>query len=227
MIDARGFQKYLEIGVYVGRLFFQIRAKYKVAVDPAFYYGFFKRLKKSFSKSNFTNVSAQSFKMTSDDFFAKEAPALYEGRQLDICLVDGMHEYDYALRDVENALKYLRKDGVIVMHDCNPETEEANVRFEAWKQRGYHGFWNGDVWKTILHLRSLRDDINVFVLNCDHGLGVVTFGKPENKLNFTEAEIRSFTYSDLEKNRQQWLNLKDPSYFYEYFGLQQGSSSKI
>jgi hypothetical protein len=222
LIDNRGFRRYLEIGVYVGRNFFQIRAKDKVAVDPAFYYSWFKRIKKSFSKSNFTNASSKSYKLKSDEFFTSVAPAMYKAKDLDICLVDGMHEYDYALRDVENALQYLQKNGVIVMHDCNPQTAEAAVSFQDWKKRDYYGFWNGDVWKSILHLRSTRNDINVFVLDTDHGLGVVTFGQQEKQLSFTPEQIRGLSYADLEKNRKEWLNLKDPSYFYDYFKVPRG-----
>lgn len=219
LINSRGYKRYLEIGVDIGRLFFAMKASDKVAVDPAHQYGFLKRLKKSFSKSNFTNLSAKSFDITSDEFFSSVAPEMYKNKDLDICLVDGMHEYKFALRDVENALTYLRKDGVVVMHDCNPLTKEAGVSFEDWKKRDFHGFWNGDVWKSVMHLRSTRDDINVFVLDTDHGLGVVTYGKPENKLSFTEEQIEKLTYEDFDKNRKEWLNLKDPSYFYEYFKL--------
>jgi hypothetical protein len=219
LINSRGYQKYLEIGVFLGGNFFDIKAKEKVAVDPEFHYGLFKRLKRSFKRNNFTNLPARSFKLTSDDFFEQEAAKLYPQKDLDICLVDGMHEYGYALRDVENSLKFLQKNGVIIMHDCNPATEAANVSFDEWKNRNYEGFWNGDVWKSVLHLRSTRNDINVFVLDCDHGLGVITFGQPESKLNFTEEQIRGLSYSDLANNRKEWLNLKDPSYFYQYFNL--------
>jgi hypothetical protein len=107
-------------------------------------------------------------------------------------------------------------DGVIIMHDCNPAKKEHAGTFEEWRSKG-SGDWNGDVWKAIVHLRSLRDDINVFVLDSDFGLGVVTKGKPENKLSFTEKEIQELTYEDFAAHRTEWLNLKPAEYFYEYF----------
>ena len=73
-----------------------------------------------------------------------------------------MHEYSYALRDVENTLKYLSENGVIILHDCNPQKKEDAVSFEEWKARDFKNTWNGDVWRTVLHLRSLRNDINIF-----------------------------------------------------------------
>jgi hypothetical protein len=219
LIDKKGFKKYLEIGVFLGHLFFEVKAKEKVAVDPEHYYGWFKRLKRSISKKNPSTLTASSYKLTSDKFFSDVAPELYKEKDLDLSFVDGLHEYQYALRDVENSLKYIKRDGVVMMHDCNPMSKEANDSFENWKNSGYKGFWNGDVWKAVVHLRSTRNDINVFVLDSDHGLGVVTYGQPETMLNFTPQQIAGFTYEDLERNRKEWLNLKDPSYFYDFFKL--------
>lgn len=219
LIDAKGFKVYLEIGVFLGKLFFDISAKYKIAVDPNVKFSRFKLLKRSFKYKNNTNLFARSFKLASDDFFAKKASSIFKRKPVDICLVDGMHEYRFALRDVENTLKYLRHDGVVIMHDCNPVTKQAASNFEDWNRRGFKDDWNGDVWKAILHLRSTRSDINVFVLNTDQGLGIITKGKPQNQLNFTGNEILNFTYEDLEKNRVEWLNLKEPSYFFEYFNI--------
>ena len=121
---------------------------------------------------------------------------------------------------LKNTLKYLSDDGVMVLHDCNPQTKEAAVSFKEWDERNQSGTWNGDVWRTILHLRSLRDDINVFTLDCDHGLGIITKGKPENKLNFSLQEIVQFDYEDFNANRKEWINLKPADYFYNYFNLQ-------
>ena len=57
--------------------------------------------------------------MTSDEFFANEA-AFLERRGIDVALIDGLHTYGQVVRDVENTLRYLRDDGIIVLHDCNP-----------------------------------------------------------------------------------------------------------
>ena len=219
LIREKKFRNYLEIGVFLGYVFFYVSAARKYAVDPDFKFGFYRKLKRVFK--NLSNLRAKFYEKTSDDFFAQDAPRLFGKKNIDICLVDGMHEYDFALRDVENSLKYLQQNGVIIMHDCNPKTPEAAVLFKEWEARGFSGDWNGDVWKSILQLRSTRDDINVFVLDCDHGLGVVTRGKQEQKLSFTPAEIAALTYDDLRKNRKEWLNIKSPEYFFEYFNIKQ------
>lgn len=225
LINTRAYKTYLEIGVFLGKLFYAIKAKNKIAVDPNVKFTRFKLFKRSFKYKNNTNLTAKSYKLTSDDFFEKKAASVFKNQRIDICLVDGMHEYGFALRDVENSLKYLQPNGVIVMHDCNPATKEAASDFGTWKSNDFKGNWNGDVWKAIVHLRSQRNDINVFVLDTDFGLGIITWGTPESKLNFTTDDIQRFSYEDLERNRKEWLNLKDASYFFEYFKLNSSSLS--
>lgn len=209
----KNLKNYLEIGVENGHIFFRIKSTLKVAVDPKFLFDFSRRLGKSIiNPYNFNN---QYFEKTSDDFFAQDAQRVFAAKKLQLALVDGMHEYQFALRDVENTLHYMQEDGVIIMHDCNPQTAGAAGRFEDWET----GEWNGDVWRTIIHLRSQRPDLTAFVLDTDQGLGIVTRQKPDAMLDFTPAQIQALTYDELVQNRQEWLNLKPAAYFYEYFGL--------
>jgi hypothetical protein len=86
-----------------------------------------------------------------------------------------------------NSLKHLGKKGVIVMHDCNPSTEsQANTECPTKNTSGDKpgSFWCGDVWKTIVRLRSEQNDLNIFVLNCDFGIGAISKGKNEAFQNF-------------------------------------------
>ncbi|SHK96370.1 Methyltransferase domain-containing protein [Chitinophaga jiangningensis] len=221
LINKHDFKTYAEIGVFVGKNFFPIKAEKKIAIDPDFKFNWFKKLKRAIT--NASNWNASYYELDSDRFFAEKAKAVFKSRKMGVCLVDGMHEYHYALRDVENALQYMEKNGVIIMHDCNPATPAAASTFSEWEARGFKDNWNGDVWKSILHMRSTRKDLNVFVLDCDFGLGIITKGEPESMLSFTPEEIERLTYADLVKNREAWLNLKPASYFYEHFGLQQSA----
>lgn len=216
LMRARKLSNYLEIGVFNGHIFFRVKSKFKIAVDPFFRFSNFRKFIKTVI--NPYNLYNQYFEKPSDDFFAQDAERVIGNRKIEISLIDGMHEYAFALRDAENVISRLSQHGVIVMHDCNPLTREANVSFAEWEARNFTGTWNGDVWKAIMHLRT-RNDINVFVLDCDHGLGIITRTKPESVLPFTPTQIASFTYDDLDKNRKYWINLKPVEYFYEYFGL--------
>jgi hypothetical protein len=215
LVDKKKYNRYLEIGVFNGEVFFKIKAPKKYAVDPVF--RFVRETKYKMMFKNSSNVNAKYFTKTSDDFFKEDAPALFGKKKIDICFIDGMHEFDFVLRDTINTLDYLDEDGVIILHDCNPLTAEAEVSYEEWVKRGFTGEWNGDVWKIIVYLKSKRDDINVFTLDTDQGLGIITKGIPQAKLNFTEEQIRQFTFKDLDANRKEWLSLNPENYLLEYF----------
>lgn len=221
LIDKNQFKNYLEIGVSIGTVFFRIRCKKKIAVDPVFGFNKFKILTRSIRLNNFSNLTARYFEKTSDDFFKSDANKLIHDK-LDICLVDGMHEYAYALNDIQNTLNYLSDDGVIIVHDCNPVAAENAFTYNEWKQRGFTGEWNGDVWKAIVYLRATRNDIDVFVADIDYGLGIVTKKNKEVKqpLPFRSfEEVRSLDFSEFSKHRKEWLNLKPAQYLDEYFGV--------
>lgn len=217
LMKKRKLNNYLEIGVFNGHIFFRIKSNFKVAVDPEFRFDALRRAGKLLV--NPYNIYNRYYEKTSDDFFRDDAPSLYQKKRIEISLIDGMHEYEYALRDIENTVKYLSGDGVIVVHDCNALTQESACSFAEWKARNFTGTWNGDVWRTILHIRSLRKDLTAFVLDTDHGLGIITKRPDQNMLNFSQEQIRGFSFSEFDRNRKEWLGLKPAEYFWEHFDV--------
>jgi hypothetical protein len=219
-LSGRQKPVYLEIGVSRGRAFRRIAADEKIAVDPLFQLSPRSR-RLADEKARATHY----FEMTSDDFFENEANFL-EQRGVDVALIDGLHTYQQVVRDVENTLRYLRDDGVIVLHDCNPAT--ASMGFPA---ASYEDFcarnswwstllgWTGDVWKGIVQLRSARDDLHVAVLDCDYGVGLVRKGPPESRLSYSDERIESLTYADLAADREGLLNLKPPAYVSDFLAV--------
>lgn len=208
---------YVEIGVQTGFCFFKIKADRKLAVDPNFIIKLTKKVKAYIKNpSNFNN---KFFELTSDDFFAQQADYLTQIGGIDVIFIDGLHLYEQVVTDVENALKHLNPGGVILLHDCNPLSESAAVRaytseeVAAMNLPGWANVWNGDVWKTIVQLRSTRPDLQVKVFNTDHGIGMVRPGQPENMLPLTLEQAQKLTYADLDKNRAEYLNLKRPEEF--------------
>lgn len=203
-IAASGAKRYLEIGVEQGINFFQAEATKKFAVDPAFK---IPGGAKDFDGHRF-------FEMTSDKFFESVPPDIAE-QGIDIALIDGLHTYEQTLRDVERCLEYLSPGGVIVMHDCLPasDAEAAPTMEAARKIAGFQGQWTGDVYKTIIHLRALRPDLFVAVLDCDHGIGLVKKGDPESRISTDIERIRKMTFADLRLALSHWLNLKPASWF--------------
>jgi hypothetical protein len=216
-IDKERYKSYLEIGVFKGDVFFNVKCKNKIAVDPKFRFKRIARLNKVLN--NFSNLNAKYFEMTSDSFFENKSRLLTK-HKIDICFVDGMHEFDFALNDVLNAIQYLSDNGMVIMHDCNPITREASVSFKEYIERGdFSKPWNGDVWKVIIYLRSFRNDLNVFVVDCDCGLGIIKKSSSINKgLNFkTKDEIEALTYDDFENNRREFLDLKEEGFMQDFF----------
>jgi hypothetical protein len=213
LLEQMGGTTYLEIGVKHGSCFRPMIAKRKIGVDPIDPPAV---LKEYLSQ----HPQVLYYQTPSDEFFAQYFH-LFKVQKIDVALVDGLHTYTQAIKDVENSLKHLSENGVIVVHDCCPLTESAAAPGTSPKAADglpgwIEGTWNGDVWKTILYLRSYCDDINVFVLHCDYGLGIITKGKPENMLNLSLGEIEKMTFHDLERDRKKLLNLKDPYYFFEF-----------
>ena len=157
------------------------------------------------------------FRQTSDDFFAGNS-GLFEKEKIDVVFIDGLHTYQQSLVDVKNCLKHLSDNGVIIMHDCNPTTEAmASSSFELFMDTPNRGkAWCGDVWKTIVHMRLAYKDLNVFVLDTDFGLGVITRGKQEDILDYNADEIEKMSYADLLKDRDNMLNLKSSDYLQEF-----------
>ena len=241
-LGERAKPVYLEIGVSHGIAFRRIAADEKIAVDPA--------LRLSARSRRLADAKAHAthyFETTSDAFFASQTAFLAE-RGIDVALIDGLHCYGQVVRDVENTLRYLRDDGVIVLHDCNPVT--ASIGFPATSYddfRAHHRWWqgllwltqpatgvsvpvlsalppwSGDVWKAIVHLRSTRDDLRIAVLKCDFGVGILRKGPPESRLSYSAAQIEALNYEDLAADRDRLLNLKPPAYFGEF--LRRGADS--
>ena len=100
------------------------------------------------------------FLETSDSFFsANRLEAL--GILLKIAFIDGMHLFEYTLRDLLNAELYSDPNGIIFVHDCCPFSIKMTTRnLEALPKT-----WTGDVWKLIPILQEYRPDLELTVLD--------------------------------------------------------------
>jgi SAM-dependent methyltransferase len=176
LIQARGYKSYLEIGVADGNNFRGIAIERKVGVDPG---------------SSGPNI----YQMTSDDFFQTNRETF------DIVFIDGLHWWDQVLRDVENALNCLNPGGVIVMHDCMPQTEEQQFREIP------AGAWNGDVWKAAAYIRMHADNVHFCVIDMDWGCGILTPNSTQ-QLYTPARPIEMMDWDFYQKNKKELLNVK-------------------
>lgn len=186
LIAQKGYKRYLEIGVKKGSCFESIKVAHKTGVDPDM-----RALKPKYEKNwlkrlvtkpkqgfwHHTSDNERLYELTSDDYFSRFDD------QYDIIFIDGLHQFDQVLKDYVNAQNHLAPGGCVVLHDCNPLTEQAAERERSAETK----VWNGDTWKAVYHLRRRGQQINVFEF--DHGCGVAP-KQPLPAAPWTEQDIR-------------------------------------
>ena len=185
LIKKNNFQNYLEIGVRDLRNFEKINIKNKIGVDP-----------------HPLKISNQIISTDSDNFFLKNK------KNFDLIFIDGLHLEYQVDNDLKNSLKFLTDDGYIVMHDCNPPSEFHQR--EVYEVDGKFPSWNGTTWKSYAKLRINNQNLEMWCVNCDWGVGIIKKGfqnryKTNNIIN----------YSLLKKNRSKLLNLISVKKFIE------------
>lgn len=105
---------------------------------------------------------------TSDEFFKKLAPEMLVDTP-DLVFIDGMHLFEFALRDFINVEKYSNNKTTVVIDDIFP-----NHPAQAERDRVTRA-WAGDVWKLLAILEKYRPDLNIKKLNANPtGLMLVT-----------------------------------------------------
>lgn len=177
--EALLFDWYLEIGCGLGDSLAPVRSK-TIAVDP-----FFRVEMNIIGKKPALHI----FQATSDDFFAQKFMER-NGIQLGLSFLDGLHLYEYLLRDFMNTEAASHPDGVILLHDCVPFDHGMTTR-------GLNnlpiGAWTGDVWKLIPILQRWRPDLKLTILDCwPTALVAVTNLSPGNRdLQAAEADIHA------------------------------------
>lgn len=176
-----------------------------MAVDPRFLFSTSDKLR--WLRWNPYNLFNEYYSVGSDEFFSKNSSRL-AARGLDVVFVDGLHTYEQSLRDIDNSLRYLRDGGVIVVDDCSPPNEPASRPLKP----NDNAPWCGDVWKSIVHLRSVRSDLRTFVLDCAFGLGIVTKQPTQAMLGYAVEDIKQMPYEKFALNRQTLLDLKPKEY---------------
>lgn len=164
IIDTRGYQSYLEIGVDQRHTFDQIPLENKVGVDPG----------------------RGPVRMTSDQYFKT-----HKDTSFDLIFIDGLHEKNQAIRDVENSLRVLNEGGLILCHDCNPREE---YRLEKR--------WSGNVWEAIAHFRSTRSDLSIYTIDEDTGMTAIWPGEQ----GLWVGPVKP-TFEYLEKHRENLLRV--------------------
>ena len=173
IIKNRNYKTYLEIGCDNDQNFSQISIDKKVGVDP---------------------LKGGTLRMTSDEFF------LRNNDFFDIIFLDGLHTYEQTIKDIENSLRFLNNNGVILVHDCLPK--------KIWNQivPRMYGHWNGDVWKAIVHTRTLHQ-VDTYTCKADQGIEIIFKRKNKNTLVLSHKNFKKLKFSEYYENHNEYMNL--------------------
>ena len=176
LIKKNKYKSYLEIGTQHGNAFRNIDIPYKICVDP---------------DKQFEDLTHE---MTSDEFFEQNK------EMFDIIFVDGLHTEEQATIDIKNSLKFLNKNGSIIVHDCLPHCEEY-----------IQICWNGTVFRSIIDLRYNNPNVELSVVDTDNGCGIIRRGKQTlyTKVNIELAK----TYDYFASDRDELMNVISPDVF--------------
>jgi hypothetical protein len=150
---------YLEVGVEAGVTFSNVNILDKTAVDPIF------RFDTKNSVGNF-------FEMTSDDFFHH---AITNGSKFDFIFLDGLHQWEFALRDFINATLLSHKKTIVVIDDVLPTDFFSQLRSQSDCVKFKNNFnhkdknWMGDVYKILPLIDLLFTQWTFWTLKINHG----------------------------------------------------------
>ena len=188
LIKTFNYKNYLEIGVSDGDNFVKVECENKTSVDPV-------------------QLGYTTHQMTSDEYFEQ----LADDVKFDIVFIDGLHLWEQCYKDIENSLKHLSPNGVIICHDMNPLEE----MFQSRKEYNQY-IWNGDVWRAFVKVRSEHSNLYTCMIeDCDFGLGLITWGNLE-PINI-DKPIENLSYKDdFCKNKSYLMNTTTIDNFITY-----------
>ncbi len=188
---------YLEIGVESGQSIALARRETRaIGIDPE------PEITKRLAPDTSIRVT------TSDAYFAShDVLAEFGGLPIDLAFIDGMHHFEFALRDFINIEKHCTSQSTILIHDCYPLSRQTAERERRTK------FWSGDIWRLGLILRKYRPGLSVKVIGtAPTGLGVVRGLDPgsrvlQEKYDVIVGEFLALDYSVLDADKPGMLAL--------------------
>lgn len=140
-------RSYLEIGIDEGHGLARSTTR-TIGVDP------------QFQVSTEVACDLKLVRATSDDFFARpDAISWFREGVTDLTFIDGLHLFEFALRDFMNAERMSGPSSVIIFDDVFPRSVA-----EASRER-HTLFWAGDTYKVMLALERYRPDLAVIPLD--------------------------------------------------------------
>jgi glycosyltransferase involved in cell wall biosynthesis len=170
-------EHYLEIGVETGFTYSRVHFHSKQGVDP---------------DPKFSDPTL--IEKTSDNYFAENSSTK------DVIFIDGMHQVEYVVKDINNSIKILNRNGKLFLDDILPLTydEQCKIPKKHFYENGilkYGESWTGDVWKVVYYLLLNYKDCIIGFSYYYHenyrGVACITFQKtfqiPEEDIQVINA----------------------------------------
>lgn len=161
-------EDYLEIGCAQNDNFDKIKIHNKVGIDPN---------------------SGGTLRMTSDEFFKVNL------MKYDVIFIDGLHEHTQVWQDFQNAVKVLRPNGIIVLHDMLPPGESQAVWPMPDLQKN-HAPRCGTSWRATFDILKLQKEY--FIIERETGIAIWRNNDVPNDIN-TNAE--TITWNEFQEFR--------------------------
>lgn len=175
IIKAKGYSRYLELGCQSGKNFNSIKidnwvlyfsSKHSVDNDPA---------------------SAAMYVMTTDEYL-DGCPRVY-----DLIFIDADHTAEQVKKDFIGAWSILSEEGIIVLHDTNPDRKEIATKERKTKE------WCGTVWQFVSMLGA-----DFVTLPFDYGITVV---KKKGGYTLCANKPEEFEWEGFDRYREKTLKL--------------------
>ncbi len=154
LANKREARTYLEVGVRYGETLTMMECDC-IGVDPQFQFR---------SNPVGSKKVLHLFQMTSDRFFRQYDPRVIFGQTVDLIFLDGLHQFEYLLRDFIASERIAEPGSLIVLDDCLPlnvEMTERQHEPSKRKEDKFKDWWTGDVWKMLPILRKYRPDLRI------------------------------------------------------------------
>jgi hypothetical protein len=189
---------YLEVGIRAGESLRLASGRTKViGIDPDYslLYPYLK--------------SSMLIKETSDIYFESKINQAYlRENPIDFAFIDGMHLFEFALRDFINIERHAAKNAVVAIHDCLVKDAKTSSRKRTTD------FWTGDVWKVIAILKKYRKDLKIIPLDPKpSGLTLITNLDPQSTFLSKNYKKIEKEFIDVEFNNRYRLESIDHKTF--------------
>jgi hypothetical protein len=142
-------RSYLEIGVNDGLGLARSRTR-TIGVDP------------DFCITVEVACDLELIKATSDEFFARpDAISWFPEGVVDFTFIDGLHIFEYVLRDFINTERLSAATSVVVLDDVLPRSVSEAARHQHTLE------WAGDTYKITAVLERYRPDLTTVLLDTE------------------------------------------------------------